>query len=368
MAHRKRKYRLLWWSLLTVVLFSGYLVKSFPGIYNPRLTSANFYLNADEIFRHYFYKFGLSTIAKEQVLTELRMLVNALALERAQGKSLSSTLIIMDGIVRKKMASPSIIAELNHFDDYLHPYAAREIAKQTALARHAPVLDIDSREFQQVPFAAYIRSQSDLVEKYHLPYRIPASASQVMDIQGNRFLKVDPSPNSETNSSSVRKKSMLAQLKRFRWENADILLGHAWGTGNEFSIQGYWNHIGIYDRDRDRIIDAWPNTEKAPGGVMFTDKTSWAAHFDEIAVLRLGDIPLKTRKAVVRRAASKLGEPYRLSTYKLNPNGGWYCSKLIYYAYLQEGIDLDPNGGVAVMPDDIAISRGLKSLVYLSAR
>ncbi len=366
MTRRKRKYRLFWWSLLSVILFSGYLVKSFPGIYNFRLTSPKFYLNAGEIYRHYFSGFRLSAVAREQVLTELRMLVNALALERARGEDLSTTLIIMDAMVRKKIASTETSSELINIDTYLRPYADREAAKQRRLERHPAVFAPDVSDTRHVPFAAYIRSQSALVDKYDLPYRIPASTLQVMDIRGNRFLKVIPQEDPESHGGRTDNKQMLAKLERFNWETADILFGRSKRSGDRFSVQGYWNHAGLYDSSCDCIIDAWPDGKTVSGGVRRSSKAFWAAHFDEIAVLRLSDIPRKIRKAVERHAAAKVAEPYNLGTYKMNPAGGWYCSKLVYYAYLQECIDLDPNGGVAVMPDDIAISRGLNALEYLS--
>jgi uncharacterized protein YycO len=367
-ARKKLTYRIVILSFLTIALFSGYLVKSFPGIYDSRLTTPVFYLDADEIYRHYFSRFHYSTVAREQVITELKMIVNALALEKARGRDVTTTLFIMDAIVRKKMDSAALFAEFSRFDVYLQPYTARESAKQRMLARHPGVLKPSAFDARHRPFAAFIRSQSNLVEKYDLPYRIPDSTIQVMDIRGNRFLKMDPPSDPETDSDNVRRQSMMAQLDRFDWKDADILLGHSRQARDCFSIQGYWNHTGLYDSDCDCIIDSWPAGNSGPGGVVHSDKSVWAEHFDEIAVLRLGDIPLKIRKTIKRHAAARIGEPYNLTTHKMNPAGGWYCSKLIYHAYLQEGFDLDSNGGVAVMPDDIAISQGLDALVYLSGK
>ena len=333
------------------LLFSGYVIST--SIEN---TSPSFYLDADRLYEHYFSGYNLGTVSREQIKTELKMVINAIALEKAQGGDIPDTLFVSDRIAVQKLSQDNIRSEIAHFDDFVHPYKTLETGVQTP--SHQPA---DEMEFGScTPFAAYIREQSALVEKFGLPYRIPNSALQVMDIRENRFLKVDTEMHEKmydrTRYGKDETALRLEQLDNFKWQSADIILGHTTTRDSRLSIQGYWNHTGIYNAVCDCIIDVWPADENGfEGGVRQSSRAFWARHFSDIAIIHLNEIPLQTRRKIEESVFKKLGAPYNLATHKMNPDGGWYCSKLVYWAYLQEGIDLDPSGGISVLPDDIAM-------------
>lgn len=334
------------------LLFSGYVIST--AVENS--ASPSFYLDADRLYEHYFSGFNLGTVSREQIKTELKMVINAIALEKAQGGNMPDTLLVSDRIAVQKLSQADIRSEISHFDDFISPYEALDTGSQMSSNRPADEMELGSC----APFTAYIRDQSSLVEKFGLPYRIANSALQVMDIRENRFLKVGTEMHEKMYDLTRYGKDETAmrreQLENYKWQSADIVLGHTTTRDSQLSIQGYWNHAGIYSAGCDCIIDVWPADGNGfKGGVRQSSRAFWARHFSDIAIIHLKGIPLQTRRKIEETVFEKLGAPYNLATHKMNPDGGWYCSKLVYWAYLQEGIDLDPSGGISVLPDDIAM-------------
>ena len=348
------------------ILLSGYMLHHAESEITT-LHDSSRYLDVDGVYETYFGDFNLSGVAREQIKTELKMIVNAVAYERANGKDLAMMTFVSERIAKRKIAEPRIREEIMRMDEFLHGHQEDEQQKQrlnASLQNSA----LERYTTDCTGFLDYIREQENLVETFGLPYAIPNSAIQVMDLRENRFLKVDPDKSdkhdvSDTAAAAARR---LALLKNVDWQSADIILGHAAGTNERFSVQGYWNHAGLYSAGHQRIVDVWPQEGMGDsGGVRTTGLAFWAEHFSEIAVIRLKEIPLSKRRAVEERIVRRVGEPYNLTTHKMNPEGGWYCSKLIYWGYLQEDIDLDSGGGVSVLPDDIAISQGSGALQCL---
>jgi uncharacterized protein YycO len=335
-----------------------------------QITSPHIYRNADAVYQYYFSKYDLCSLAKRQITTELKMIVNAVVLEEALGHDVTGMLLLSNEIARKKITSEAIQGELEQFNSFI---LLNEALESTQLDLQTAGSLVKAEEYSDccAAFARYIQGQNELAQKYALPYRIPMSTLQVLDIRENRFLKVEAhhSENKKPDvllSGNGEKRRVRTRLEQFPWESADIVLGHRGTDATQSAIQGYWDHVGIYNSDCVCIIDVRPSDDRNQiGGVRRSDFTFWAEQYSDIAVLRLKKIPIATRRSIEQRAAGKLGEPYNLSTHKMNPSGGWYCSKLVYYVYLQEGIDLDVGGGVSVFPDDIAISQGPDSLQCL---
>ena len=157
----------------------------------------------------------------------------------------------------------------------------------------------------------------------------------------------------------------MKQLKRFPWHSADIIVGHRKNAKKTNAIQGFYNHMGIYNKQCKCIIDAVPPSLHGKGGVRQSSWEYWADNFTQIAILRIKGLSLEQREKIATYAFEKLNEPYNISTYKKNEEGGWYCSKLIYASYRNAGIDLDRKHGVTLFPDDIAMHPGLKTLTCL---
>jgi uncharacterized protein YycO len=145
---------------------------------------------------------------------------------------------------------------------------------------------------------------------------------------------------------------MALKLKSFGWRNGDIILGHRTEPGKGSSLQGYYNHVGIYDSRCDCIIDAMPE------GVRSSNWGFWVKNFSDMVQLRFDHLKEAELEKAVEYARNRMGEPYSLLTYKKNEKGGWYCSKLIYMAYRKTGLELDIKKGVSILPDDIMLAAG----------
>lgn len=136
------------------------------------------------------------------------------------------------------------------------------------------------------------------------------------------------------------------QLDLSLLQPGDIML-----AGNHGGSYGKYTHCGIYV-GHNSVIDMYIST-----GVYLAD-TSVYHHYDRAAILRVKSTP-KQRQAAVRYAMSQVGEPFFILAPK-REDGLWYCSKLIWLAYRQAGIDLVEHPSYWVTPDDLLYSPAVK--------
>jgi len=134
----------------------------------------------------------------------------------------------------------------------------------------------------------------------------------------------------------------------------DILLG-----GDSGGSYGRFTHAGLYIGNN-KVVDMYIST-----GVYTTDAEAYHK-YDWAAILRVKAEPGQ-KKAVVNYVSREVGSPFFILTPKLE-NGLWYCTKLIWYAYLQQGINLDPFNGYWIIPDAFWYSPYTQVIDYSRAR
>lgn len=117
----------------------------------------------------------------------------------------------------------------------------------------------------------------------------------------------------------------------------DIILG-----GNPGGSYGRYTHSGFYIGDG-QIVDMYTSSGVYVTSVETYRRYTWAA------VLRVQASPA-ARAAAVDYVKQQVGAPFFILTPKTD-DSLWYCSKLAWYAYYLQGIDLDPfNNSYWVVP------------------
>jgi uncharacterized protein YycO len=133
----------------------------------------------------------------------------------------------------------------------------------------------------------------------------------------------------------------------------DIILG-----GNPGGSYGHYTHAGFYIGN-DQVVDMYTSQ-----GVYVTyagtyHRYSWAA------VLRVKASPSVRAKAVAY-VEGQVGAPFFILTPKCD-DGLWYCSKLAWYAYYRQGIDLDAyHNSYWVVPDALLASPNVTVVSFAS--
>lgn len=120
-------------------------------------------------------------------------------------------------------------------------------------------------------------------------------------------------------------------------EPGDILLG-----GNPGGSYGRYTHAGLY------IGDSQVVTMYTASGIYLEQPAAYH-RYQWAAIVRVKASPVQKR-AAVSYCRSHVGGAFFILTPKTE-NGLWYCSKLIWLAYLKQGIDLDPFNFYWVIPD-----------------
>lgn len=145
-------------------------------------------------------------------------------------------------------------------------------------------------------------------------------------------------------------------------KNGDVLLcrSHAsWVPLN------FWTHVGIYDKASNSVIEA------RLGGVWHYPLSDWFFPNETcVRIVRIDTNPAVTNAAVAF-ASAQVGCQYDLLSIFLNMKNdlntdrfGWYCSELVWAAYLWASnglINLDMDA-FAVGPDEIASSGWAKTI------
>lgn len=126
-------------------------------------------------------------------------------------------------------------------------------------------------------------------------------------------------------------------------EPGDLVLG-----GNTGSSWGHWTHAALYIGDG-MVMDTFLQTGVSPRSV-----TAYNDYYSHAGALRV-NLPKEVKEAAVADAKALQGKPF----YLLAPRGSdtlFYCTKVVWYAYHQQGYDLDPDGAYWVVPDRILSS------------
>lgn len=126
-------------------------------------------------------------------------------------------------------------------------------------------------------------------------------------------------------------------------EPGDLVLG-----GNTGSSWGHWTHAAIYIGDG-MVMDNFLRTGVAPRPV-----TAYNVYYSHAGALRV-KLPSDVKQRAVERAKSLVGRPFHMLAPR-HSTSLFYCSKIAWWSYAEEGYDLDPEGAFWVVPDRVAES------------
>jgi len=315
-------------AVLVVAVVALFFVYSFR--YAPSIP------NVQTVYDRYFAKYGFPPHMKNEITRELKLVINFIHYCKNSEKK---DYVSLMRFLKEYSSRPFLTSMLQSEAEHGGGSAARAGQNERS--------ERDRREYCQ-GFTVFLDAQKKLADRYSLPYRVPGASLSYIDIAESIHAKDFDTPDSEHPKSALSA-SRASRLKSIGWKNGDLLLAHRAEPGKGSSLQGYYNHIGIYDAECDCIIDAMP------GGVRRSSWEFWIENFSDMARLRFDNLNEEKIEKAVDYARKHIGEPYSLLTYKENEKSGWYCSKLVYKAYKQAGLVLDIKGGVSILPDDIII-------------
>lgn len=121
-------------------------------------------------------------------------------------------------------------------------------------------------------------------------------------------------------------------------EPGDIILG-----GNPGCSWGHWTHAALYVGNG-QVIDTLLRH-----GVHLQPVERFGAAYQQAGVLKV-NLPREVKEQAVQEALAIYGKPFNLLSGRRSDQW-FYCTKVVWYAYHQAGVDLDPRGGYWVVPD-----------------
>lgn len=141
-------------------------------------------------------------------------------------------------------------------------------------------------------------------------------------------------------------------------KKGDILFEHKVGDWGILASTGYWTHLGIYDGGG-RVIEAISGV-----GVTSSPVAGWDyPGKNDVGIYRLTGATQSQIDVAVAFAQKQAGNhrPYQdwllYWDFSASSETAWYCSELVWAAYLKAGIDLVPApNSLGIAPSEIAES------------
>lgn len=134
--------------------------------------------------------------------------------------------------------------------------------------------------------------------------------------------------------------------------NGDILI----------ALDSITDHVGIV-KDTFTVIEAHPDNPN--GGVDYRDN-DWPSRYNSIKGLKVDGASSSKKSNAVKYAMTQIGKPYSLTTTHWTEDK-WYCSKLVWRAWYEQGYDIEGRTGeprgTHVTPGDI-LDSPLTSVFY----
>lgn len=137
-------------------------------------------------------------------------------------------------------------------------------------------------------------------------------------------------------------------------EPGDIILG-----GNPGASYGHYSHAGMYVGNN-QVVTMYTTT-----GVYLEQPAAY--HRYQWAAVARVTAEAQQKKEAVSYCRSQVGAPFFILTSKAE-DGLWYCSKLIWFAYWKQGLDLDPFNSYWVIPDAFVHSPHIQVITKAEVR
>lgn len=131
-------------------------------------------------------------------------------------------------------------------------------------------------------------------------------------------------------------------------QNGDIVVTRGYSGVGDMVVPGYWTHSSMFDKERYTnetyfLLSASNQTDHGSMKVGYEAMEKYKFE-KEIVALRLKDFKKEQAVAAFKYADQFLGYQYSIFS-KKSGNDKWYCSKIIYRAWLSQGINLEPAPG-----------------------
>lgn len=133
-------------------------------------------------------------------------------------------------------------------------------------------------------------------------------------------------------------------------EPGDIVLG-----GNTGSSWGHWTHAALY-LGNGKVMETFLQTGTRPEPV-----TRYNEYYSHAGALRV-KLPREQKEKAVAEARKLIGQPFYLLASRKS-SALFYCSKVVWYAYKQVGVDLEPDGAYWIVPDRVAQSEFVEPIL-----
>lgn len=342
------------------------------------------YTDVTWLFNNYFGEYGVPEGFKPMVETELMMIANGFALQYARGEdeALETSMSFFDEQLNMMMKSGMFSKKM---DDIQSSIASGIYNKKDANKEEIQISTEykkpNSNEASVIRELAIADSldndramkEAKLVEDYNLPYKLPNKKL-------GKVLFVDPTMGSSLTSVVSSVESDKIKVHRHKLWNKSFWDGDVVFCNK--GATGYIDHVALVDvndenhgwapKENDenkneelkewlkgyRIIES--NTE----GVKHVNIAKWEEVYNDISGYFVGKIGGKydyRRKEVLDYAYKKVGYKYSIWSFKDDKPDqidSYYCSLLIWDSYYNtHNLDLDDNGGAAVLPEDIIQSK-----------
>ncbi|SFX62071.1 Permuted papain-like amidase enzyme, YaeF/YiiX, C92 family [Thermoactinomyces sp. DSM 45891] len=116
-------------------------------------------------------------------------------------------------------------------------------------------------------------------------------------------------------------------------------------------------HAGIGSHSSSLTVESFPE-----GGVQYRARSTWPNNTRKWAAYLVDGAKSDEYQSAASFSENSVGKPYSRDFFNKRRTDRYYCSSIVWRAWVNQGYDLDSNGGGAVLPSDI--DRSKKAIAY----
>jgi hypothetical protein len=157
-------------------------------------------------------------------------------------------------------------------------------------------------------------------------------------------------------------------------QTGDVIVVRGFSGLTDTAIPGYWTHSAIFDREKYLtqpyfLLSASADTDQGSMKVGYERIEKYKLE-NEIAVVRLKDATYEKARAAIDYGDQFLGRKFNFFATRKGDDQ-WYCSKVVYRAWLSQGINLEAKalpGDTHVTPTDLYNSPNVYEVIRVKSK
>ncbi|KOY67248.1 hydrolase [Clostridium sporogenes] len=179
---------------------------------------------------------------------------------------------------------------------------------------------------------------------------------KIKEATPEEFIKIEKEKKSKFKPNNVRSFSAGENTNRTQEEYLRDYEDFLGGYGDILitpigKYDSFTGHAGIVCVDNQYTIEAYPMGKQVEG--VQRRVNNWKDRYDKVILAGVNGADESHYRNAIKYAEEKIGLGYNYNILNKWTTNRFYCSQIVWRAWMEQGFDLDKDGGSAVLPNDL---------------